>query len=99
MSVPKQLGSPPGYNTLGRPSSLPISKANYQRSTSNPNLSGITPTSPDSEVLSFIGMLHGLDLHQYILYMAFKMNFRYMTDTHHCFKSGNVAKIEGSQIT
>lgn len=53
-SVP-QLGSPTGYNTLGRPSSLPISKQSYQRSTSNPDLAGLTPTSPDAEVLAYIG--------------------------------------------
>ena len=53
-SVP-QLGSPSGYNTLGRPSSLPLSKQNYQRSTSNPDLAGNTPTSPDAEVLAYIG--------------------------------------------
>ena len=53
-SVP-QLGSPSGYNTLGRPSSLPLSKQSYQRSTSNPDLAGNTPTSPDAEVLAYIG--------------------------------------------
>ncbi|XP_070194616.1 dedicator of cytokinesis protein 7-like isoform X3 [Littorina saxatilis] len=53
-SVP-QLGSPTGYNTLGRPSSLPLNKQSYQRSTSNPDLAGNTPTSPDAEVLAFIG--------------------------------------------
>lgn len=55
-SVP-QLNSPTSYATLGRPSSLPLSKQNYQRSTSNPNLLGITPTSPDAEVMAFMGML------------------------------------------
>ncbi|XP_041359192.1 dedicator of cytokinesis protein 7-like isoform X2 [Gigantopelta aegis] len=43
-----------GYATLGRPSSLPISKQAYQRSTSNPDLAGLTPTSPDAEVAGFI---------------------------------------------
>ncbi|PVD22808.1 hypothetical protein C0Q70_16064 [Pomacea canaliculata] len=53
-SVP-QLGSPSGYNTLGRPSSLQLAKQNYQRSTSNPDLAGNTPTSPDAEVISLMG--------------------------------------------
>ncbi|XP_076463063.1 dedicator of cytokinesis protein 7-like isoform X1 [Babylonia areolata] len=53
-SVP-QLGSPSGYNTLGRPSSLPLSKQSYQRSTSNPDLAGNTPTSPDAEVIAYMG--------------------------------------------
>ncbi|XP_059178065.1 dedicator of cytokinesis protein 7-like isoform X2 [Physella acuta] len=45
------IGSPhtQGYATLGRPSSLPVSKTNYQRSSSNPDLAGNTPTSPDME--------------------------------------------------
>ncbi|XP_055884538.1 dedicator of cytokinesis protein 7-like isoform X6 [Biomphalaria glabrata] len=42
-----------GYATLGRPSSLPVSKANYQRSSSNPDLAGNTPTSPDMEFTTF----------------------------------------------
>ncbi|XP_048256489.1 dedicator of cytokinesis protein 7-like isoform X1 [Haliotis rufescens] len=55
---PQGLGSPTmhsqgGYNTLGRPSSLPITKQSYMRSTSNPDLAGQTPTSPDAEVFSF----------------------------------------------
>ena len=44
-----------GYNTLGRPSSLPVSGKGYQRSTSNPDLAGNTPTSPDDEVHGFFG--------------------------------------------
>ncbi|GFN96684.1 dedicator of cytokinesis protein 7-like [Plakobranchus ocellatus] len=57
------LGSPigqHGYATLGRPSSLPVSKANYQRSSSNPDLAGNTPTSPDLEFSTFMGG-RGLD--------------------------------------
>ncbi|BFY99508.1 hypothetical protein BsWGS_02548 [Bradybaena similaris] len=51
------IGSPhtQGYATLGRPSSLPVSKANYQRSSSNPDLAGSTPTSPDLEFSTFTG--------------------------------------------
>ncbi|ESP02458.1 hypothetical protein LOTGIDRAFT_199704 [Lottia gigantea] len=44
-----------GYATLGRPSSLPINKQSCLRSTSNPDLAGQTPTSPDAEVAGFIG--------------------------------------------
>ena len=45
------LGSPTGqYATLGRPSSLPVSKQGYQRSSSDPDLPGSTPTTPDGEV-------------------------------------------------
>ncbi|XP_005089591.1 dedicator of cytokinesis protein 7 isoform X1 [Aplysia californica] len=51
------LGSPhgQGYATLGRPSSLPVAKANYHRSSSNPDLAGSTPTSPDFEFSTFSG--------------------------------------------
>lgn len=49
------LANASGYNTLGRPSSLPLSRQNYQRSTSNPDLAGSTPTSPDAEVGNFLG--------------------------------------------
>lgn len=42
------LGS--GYNTLGRPSSLPVSNKNFPRSSSNPDLNALTPTSPDNEI-------------------------------------------------
>lgn len=49
------LANASGYNTLGRPSSLPLSRQNYQRSTSNPDLAGSTPTSPDAEVGNFMG--------------------------------------------
>ena len=44
-----------GYATLGRPSSLPVSKANYHRSSSNPDLAGNTPTSPDFDFSAFSG--------------------------------------------
>merc|ERR1719483_535457 len=47
-----QLASPSGYNTLGRPSSLPVSKAAYHRSSSNPDLAA-TPTSPEYELAAF----------------------------------------------
>lgn len=40
-----------GYNTMGRPSSLPVNKQNYQRSTSNPDLT--TPTTPEAEMAGF----------------------------------------------
>ncbi|XP_069126839.1 dedicator of cytokinesis protein 7-like isoform X2 [Argopecten irradians] len=49
------LNSSSGYNTLGRPSSLPVSKQPYQRSNSNPDLAGSTPTSPDNEVQGIVG--------------------------------------------
>lgn len=51
------IGSPhsQGYATLGRPSSLPVSKTSYQRSSSNPDLAGSTPTSPDMEFSNFSG--------------------------------------------
>ncbi|KAL5022031.1 hypothetical protein ScPMuIL_001186 [Solemya velum] len=48
------LLSPSGYNTLGRPSSLSVIKQSYQRSNSNPDLAGSTPTSPDAEVATLI---------------------------------------------
>ncbi|XP_064604400.1 dedicator of cytokinesis protein 7-like isoform X2 [Liolophura sinensis] len=43
------------YNTLGRPTSLPVGKQTYQRSTSDPDLTGSNPSSPDCEVASLIG--------------------------------------------
>ncbi|RUS71322.1 hypothetical protein EGW08_020919, partial [Elysia chlorotica] len=43
------------YATLGRPSSLPVCSANHQRSSSNPDLAGNTPTSPDYEFSAFTG--------------------------------------------
>lgn len=49
------LANASGYNTLGRPASLPLSRQNYQRSTSNPDLAGSTPTSPDVEVGNLMG--------------------------------------------
>ena len=45
-----------GYQTLGRPASLPINKQNYQRSTSNPDLA-TTPTTPDAEVSGYFGTI------------------------------------------
>ncbi|KAK3089282.1 hypothetical protein FSP39_002319 [Pinctada imbricata] len=48
-----------GYNTLGRPSSLPVTNKGYQRSTSNPDLAGNTPTSPDDEVHGIFGTFGG----------------------------------------
>ena len=48
-----------GYQTLGRPASLPINKQNYQRSSSNPDLA-TTPTTPDAEVTGYFGRyMHG----------------------------------------
>lgn len=47
------LGS--GYNTLGRPSSLPVSNKNFPRSSSNPDLNALTPTSPDNEISAILG--------------------------------------------
>lgn len=47
------------YNTLGRPTSLPVGKQTYQRSTSDPDLTGSNPSSPDCEVASLIGQYKG----------------------------------------
>lgn len=44
-----------GYATLGRPSSLPINQQNYQRSSSNPDLT--TPTTPEAEMAGFFSKL------------------------------------------
>ncbi|KAK6180566.1 hypothetical protein SNE40_012697 [Patella caerulea] len=52
-SVPSLSPTMSGYATLGRPSSLPVSKHSCMRSTSNPDLAGNTPTSPDAEVAGF----------------------------------------------
>ncbi|XP_052686723.1 dedicator of cytokinesis protein 7-like isoform X3 [Crassostrea angulata] len=53
------LGS--GYNTLGRPSSLPVSNKNFPRSSSNPDLNALTPTSPDNEISAILGGTKYLD--------------------------------------
>ncbi|XP_052826042.1 dedicator of cytokinesis protein 7 isoform X2 [Octopus bimaculoides] len=54
------LGSPTGqYPTLGRPSSLPVNKPGYQRSSSDPDLSGSTPTTPDAEVIHIMNFTKG----------------------------------------
>nr|XP_022315801.1 dedicator of cytokinesis protein 7-like isoform X2 [Crassostrea virginica] len=53
------LGS--GYNTLGRPASLPVSNKNFQRSSSNPDLNALTPTSPDHEISAILGNTKHLD--------------------------------------
>ncbi|XP_061192678.1 dedicator of cytokinesis protein 7-like isoform X2 [Saccostrea echinata] len=50
-----------GYNTLGRPSSLPVSNKSFQRSTSNPDLNALTPTSPDNEISAILGGTKFLD--------------------------------------
>ncbi|XP_052274365.1 dedicator of cytokinesis protein 7-like isoform X2 [Dreissena polymorpha] len=48
---PAQLNIGSGYSTMGRPSTLPLSSQNYQRSSSNPDLT--TPTTPDGELAGF----------------------------------------------
>ncbi|XP_062614003.1 dedicator of cytokinesis protein 7-like [Saccostrea cucullata] len=58
-STEPSLGS--GYNTLGRPSSLPVSNKSFQRSTSNPDLNALTPTSPDNEISAILGGTKFLD--------------------------------------
>ncbi|XP_060603802.1 dedicator of cytokinesis protein 7-like isoform X2 [Ruditapes philippinarum] len=50
-AMPGQMEMSSGYATLGRPSSLPINKQAYQRSTSNPDLT--TPTTPEAEMAGF----------------------------------------------
>ncbi|XP_056020103.1 dedicator of cytokinesis protein 7-like isoform X2 [Ostrea edulis] len=50
-----------GYNTLGRPSSLPVSNKAFQRSSSNPDLNALTPTSPDHEISAILGGTKYLD--------------------------------------
>ena len=47
--------APGGYATLGRPVSLPVSKATHHRSSSDPDLPGSNPGSPDAEVASLLG--------------------------------------------
>ncbi|XP_053393820.1 dedicator of cytokinesis protein 7-like isoform X3 [Mercenaria mercenaria] len=49
--MPGQMDMSSGYATLGRPSSLPLNKQAYQRSTSNPDLT--TPTTPEAEMAGF----------------------------------------------
>ena len=44
-----------GYATLGRPVSLPVSHQSHLRSSSDPDLPGSNPGSPDHEVASIIG--------------------------------------------
>ncbi|XP_052775389.1 dedicator of cytokinesis protein 7-like isoform X2 [Mya arenaria] len=46
-----QMSVGSGYNTMGRPSTLPIGTGGYQRSTSNPDLT--TPTTPEAEMAGF----------------------------------------------
>ena len=43
-----------GYPSLGRPVSLPVSKASHHRSNSDPDLPA-SPGSPDHEVANIIG--------------------------------------------
>jgi len=56
------LGLGSGYNTMGRPSTLPLGHGGYQRSTSNPDLT--TPTTPEAEVAGFFSMYLRLLCHQ-----------------------------------
>ncbi|KAL3867584.1 hypothetical protein ACJMK2_040468 [Sinanodonta woodiana] len=53
-TLPNMMGGISGYNTMGRPSTLPINKQTYQRSSSNPDLAA-TPTTPDAEMGGFFG--------------------------------------------
>ena len=45
-----------GFATLGRPVSLPLGKQPHHRSSSDPDLPGSNPGSPDAEVAGIIGM-------------------------------------------
>ena len=44
-----------GYSTLGRPVSLPVAHQPHHRSSSDPDLPGSNPGSPDAEVAALIG--------------------------------------------
>ena len=78
-----------GYATLGRPSSLPISKQTYQRSTSNPDLAGLTPTSPDAEVAGFVMgqfslLLNLLPIISSSIYFIIFLELSYLNSSIHC---------------
>ena len=45
-----------GFATLGRPVSLPLGKQPHHRSSSDPDLPGSNPGSPDAEVAGLLGM-------------------------------------------
>ena len=47
------------YHTLGRPNSLPVGVKGHYRSTSDPDLAGSTPNSPDNEVAGLTGESQG----------------------------------------
>ena len=54
LAAPSQSCS--GFATLGRPVSLPLGKQPHHRSSSDPDLPGSNPGSPDAEVAGLLGM-------------------------------------------
>ena len=53
LAAPSQSCS--GFATLGRPVSLPLGKQPHHRSSSDPDLPGSNPGSPDAEVAGLLG--------------------------------------------
>ncbi len=68
-AAPSQPGS---YATLGRPTSLPITKQTHHRSSSDPDLPGSNPSSPDAEVASLISKLSS----KFSMYSSYFMKFK-----------------------